>query len=63
MTAFAIACPSCGTEHTPAVQVTAESSRTASKRPVSPELIANCPRCGEMVILALHPALRKGITS
>jgi hypothetical protein len=51
-----LVCPSCRREHTPAVQVVAETSRRAAKRPVTPEIVHLCPKCGGLLILSLRPA-------
>jgi predicted RNA-binding Zn-ribbon protein involved in translation (DUF1610 family) len=51
-----LACPSCHHEQTSAVQVVAETSRRATKRPVTPEVIHLCPKCGTLLILSLRPA-------
>jgi hypothetical protein len=59
----AIACPSCLHEHAAPVQLTAETSRHAAKRPVTPELLHLCPNCGVLLILSLHPASQIGSTA
>ena len=56
-----LVCPSCHHEHTPAVQVVAETSRRATKRPVTPEVIHVCPNCDALLIVSLHPAPLKAI--
>jgi RNase P subunit RPR2 len=59
----ALICPHCHHEHIPSVQVTAETSRRATKRPVTPEIIQLCPNCGTLLILSLHPAPQEAIAS
>ena len=54
-----ITCPKCRREHGAPVQLTAETSSRAAKRPVTPEVIHLCPHCGVLLILSLHPALRE----
>jgi hypothetical protein len=57
-----IACPTCEHEHEIPVRVTVETSRRAAKRPVTPEILHLCLRCGALLILSLHPA-REAIAS
>jgi transposase-like protein len=49
-----LACPRCHQEHTPVVHVVAETSRRATKRPVTPE-------CGTLLVLSLHPVSQEAI--
>jgi hypothetical protein len=58
-----LVCPSCQHEHTPAVQVVVETSRRATRRPVTPEVIHLCPKCGVLLILSLYPAPQEVIAS
>ena len=58
-----ITCPSCGHEHASHVEVTAETSRRATKRPVTPEVVHLCPNCHALLILTLHPAPQKAVAS
>jgi hypothetical protein len=51
-----LVCPTCRHAHTSAVRVIVETSRRASKRPVTPEIIHLCPRCGALLVLSLQPA-------
>jgi hypothetical protein len=58
-----LVCPSCHHEHTPAVRVVAETSRRASKRPVTPEIIHLCPSCGALLVVSLQPVPQEAIAS
>ena len=58
-----LACPGCKHEHAAPIQVAVETSRSATKRPVTPELISLCPKCGTLLILSLHPASQEAIRS
>jgi hypothetical protein len=55
--------PSCHHEHAAPVRLTAESSRHAAKRPVTPEILHLCPSCGTLLVLSLHPASQKAIAA
>jgi hypothetical protein len=58
-----LACPSCHQPFGRPVRVSVETSRQATRRPISPELIHICPHCHALLILALHPALSEGCGS
>jgi len=49
-------CPSCKAPIAPRLRVAVESVRAASKRPVTPELLAVCPGCRQLFVLSLVPA-------
>jgi hypothetical protein len=54
-----ISCPRCHHEHAAPVQITAEPSRHAAKRPATPEVIHLCRKCNAVLVLALHLAPRE----
>ena len=51
-----IPCPRCHAVYAQPLRVTAKSSATASKRPITPELAAVCPSCGGLAVLSVTPA-------
>jgi hypothetical protein len=61
--ALSLTCPQCQHEHTPPLRVVAETSRRATRRPVTPEIIHPCPKCGTLLVLSLHPAPLEAIAS
>jgi hypothetical protein len=58
-----LVCRSCHDEHAPAIQMVAETSRHATKRPVTPEIVHTCPACGALLVLSLQPAPQETSTS
>jgi hypothetical protein len=58
-----LVCRSCHYEHLPAVQVVAETSRRATKRPVTPEIVHTCPACGALLVLSLRRVPQEAIAS
>lgn len=49
-------CPRCGNAIAPRLRLIVERIRTASKRPITPELLVVCSRCSQLLILSLRPA-------
>jgi hypothetical protein len=58
-----IVCPCCHDEQVAPIRLTAETSRRAARRRVTPEVVHLCPSCGTLLILSLHPASREAIGS
>ena len=51
-----VACPTCHTRYTQPVRVIAETSLTVAKREtMAPELVAVCPSCTTVAVVAFYP--------
>jgi hypothetical protein len=50
-----ITCPKCHTPHTLPIAVSAVTSAKAAKQTITPELIAVCPSCSALAVVAFHP--------
>ena len=57
-----IPCPRCHVAHERTIQVVAETSAKAAKHAITPELIAVCPSCHTLTVVAFHPAIANGAT-
>jgi hypothetical protein len=61
---ISVRCPKCHERHDQPVRVVAEASLTVAKRgTIPPELVAVCPQCSTLAVVAFFPAVAAAVAS
>jgi hypothetical protein len=61
---ISVRCPTCRRRHDQPVRVVAEASRTVARRgTIPPELVAVCPQCSTLAVVAFFPAVAAAVAS
>jgi hypothetical protein len=50
-----VMCPKCRKPYEQSIRVSAVTSATAAKRAITPEVVAVCPSCNTLAVVAFHP--------